>query len=292
MNNKNYFKKKTFLITGANQGLGFEIAKYFAKKGASLILCARNKKKLNIVKKILTNLTKKNKIFIYSLDISKDKKVDNFFNKILKKNKIDIFVSNAGIYGPKGNSEELSWKEWKKTLNINLFGTIYMINKMVKYFKKNNGGKIIQIAGGGAASSFPFFSPYAVSKSGLVRFVENISQENKNKNIFINAVAPGPINTRLLDEVLKAGPKKVGKKFYEKSKKQKKNGGTDILKIIELIEFLSHKKSDGISGKLISVLWDNWKNFHKKINILKKSDIGTLRRITGKERNLNFFDRE
>jgi 3-oxoacyl-[acyl-carrier protein] reductase len=127
-----------------------------------------------------------------------------------------------------------------------------------------------------------------------IRFGLKVSSANTEmvKNIFINAIAPGPINTRMLDEVLEAGVKKVGKQFYEKSKQQKKDGGTDVSKIIQLIEFLSHKKSNGISGKLISVLWDNWQNFHKKINILKKSDIGTLRRITGKDRNLNFFDRE
>ena len=126
----------------------------------------------------------------------------------------------------------------------------------------------------------------------MVRFVENISKEVENKNIFINAIAPGPINTRMLDEVLQAGPKKVGKIFYKNALKQKKNGGTDILKIISLVEYLSHKKSDGISGKLISVLWDNWNIFHNKIDILKNSDVGTLRRITGSDRNLKFFDRD
>jgi len=291
MRNNNYFKNKTLLITGANQGLGFEIAKYFAKKGSNLIICARNKKKLDLSKKILTNLSHHSKVKSYQLDLSNYAEVDIFFSKILKKGKIDILINNAGVYGPKGKSEELSWKLWKKTININLLGSIYIINKFIKYFKKKKYGKIIQIAGGGAASCFPFFSPYAVSKAGLVRFVENISKEVENKNIFINAIAPGPINTRMLDEVLQAGPHKVGKDFYYNAVKQKKDGGTDIQKIISLVEYLSHKKSDGISGKLISVLWDNWGNFHNKIDVLKKSDVGTLRRVTGRDRKLKFFDR-
>ena len=66
----------------------------------------------------------------------------------------------------------------------------------------------------------------------------------------------------MLDKVIRTSPERVGKKFYIKSLKSKQNGGTDINKILELIEFLSHKKSDGISGKLIGVLWDNWKSFH------------------------------
>ena len=261
---KNFFSKKTIIITGSNQGLGLEIAKFFALKNSNLILCARNKKK-NLQSKKYFFKYKKNILF-EKLDISKKNQVDKFFTKIFKKfKKIDILINNAGVYGPKGKSEKLSWAEWKKTIEINLLGSIYIINKIIPHFKKNKYGKIIQISGGGAASAFPYFSPYSVSKIGIVRFIENLSIELKNHKIFVNSVSPGPINTRMLEEVLKAGPNVVGKSFFKKSKKQKINGGTSIKKILELIEFLSHKKSDHISGKLISVLWDNWKIFHKNI---------------------------
>ena len=103
-------------------------------------------------------------------------------------------------------------------------------------------------------------------------------------------MAPGPVNTRMLNEVLAAGPQIVGKKFYQKSLKQLKDGGTDIKKIVSLIDFLSSDQSNGITGKLISALWDNWIDFKKHRKILKKSDVGTLRRVTGRDRKLNFFD--
>jgi len=289
---RNYFKKKTFIITGANQGLGLEIAKHFYRMGANIILCSRNKKKL--LKVIQTFKKKSNQIIIAEkCDVSKTKEVDLFFNKIFKQFKsIDVLINNAGIYGPKGRLENAPWKDFKKTLEINLFGSIYFIKKIIPYFKKRKKGKIIQIAGGGAASPLPYFSAYATSKAGIVRFVENISKELNPYKIDINAIAPGPINTRMLDEVLKEHPNNVGKEFYKKSLMQKKNGGTDIKKILNCLEFLSHKKSDKISGKLISVLWDNWKNFDKFKKILKSSDIGNLRRITGRERNKTFFDKD
>ena len=286
-----YFLNKTIIITGANQGIGLEIAKSFYAKGSNIILCARNKKKLLSIKKKLVSKFK-NKFFLEPLDISKKNQVDKFYKKIFKKNKkIDILINNAGIYGPKGSSETLNWNEWKNTLDINLLGSIYMTNKIIPHFKKKRYGKIIQISGGGAASAFPFFSPYSVSKVGIVRFIENISIELKKYNIYANSIAPGPVNTRMLDQVLKAGPKKVGKTFFQKSVKQKKQGGTDINKVLNLIEFLAHKKSDKISGKLISALWDNWKVFPKNKQKLNNSDIGNLRRITGKERNIKFFDK-
>ena len=65
----------------------------------------------------------------------------------------------------------------------------------------------------------------------------------------------------------------------------------NLNKIFELVEFLAHKKSNKINGKLISAIWDNWKVFDKKINIFKNSEFGTLRRISGKDRKLNIFDK-
>lgn len=285
-------KNKTILITGSNQGIGFDLAKYFCKKGNNVIICARNKKKLQHAHKVLNGIKKNNQIiFSKKLDISSEKSVDIFFKKIFKKfRRIDVLINNAGIYGPKGMFENQSWKDWKKVININLLGSIYVIKKIVLHFKKKGGGKIIQIAGGGAASSFPYFTAYSSSKVSLVRFIENISIELKKKNIFVNSVAPGPVNTRMLGEALKAGPKKIGLDFYKKSLKQKKNGGTNLNKIRSLISFLSSKESNGISGRLISAQWDNWKLFKLNKKKIAKSDLGTLRRVAGRDRKMSFFD--
>ncbi len=290
INNKS-FKNKNIIITGANQGIGLEMATHFYKKGANVIICARNKDKLNTVKKLFKK-NKNQEIIVKRCDISKTKEVDNFLYKIIKKQKkIDILINNAGIYGPKGKFDTLSWRHIKQTFDINLFGSIYLIKKILPHFKKHNNGKIIQMSGGGAASPLPYFSAYASSKAGIVRFVENISKELESYKIDINAIAPGPINTRMLDEVLRERPEVVGRSFYKKSLIQKKNGGTDIKKILNCIEFLCNKKSDGISGKLISVLWDDWITFPNYKKKLKETDLGNLRRITGKDRKINFFDR-
>lgn len=288
----NYFIKKNILITGASQGIGLEIAKHFYDLNANVILLARNKRKLIEIKK---NLKKKNsaqKIIIEKCDVSKTKNLDKVLSRVLTEIKgIDILINNAGIYGPKGKFENISWQEIKKTFEINMFGSIYLIKKIIPYLKKKNNGKIIQMSGGGGASPLPFFSAYATSKAGILRFTENISEELRDYKIDINAIAPGPVNTKMLDEVLKEKPSTVGIKFYNKSLKQKKEGGTNIKKILECIEYFSHEKSNGISGKLISVLWDDWKKFHKFKKELKNSDIGTLRRIVGRDRKKKFFDK-
>ena len=133
---------KTILITGSNQGIGYQLSKYFIKKDFNIILCARNKKKLIEVEKKLSKLKKKKqKIISYKLDISSEKQINLFLNKIFKKFKrIDVLINCAGIYGPKGQFEKLSWSKWKQVIEINLLGSIYLIKKILPYFKKQKKG--------------------------------------------------------------------------------------------------------------------------------------------------------
>src|SRR5258708_23695778 len=89
---------------------------------------------------------------------------------------------------------------------------------------------------------------------------DTLAEELREWNIDVNAIAPGALNTRLLDEVLAAGPEKVGKTFYDRSLKQRDEGGAPMEKGAALALFLAAKESDGISGRLISSVWDDWKN--------------------------------
>ena len=248
------------LVTGASKGLGYEVAKYFLKFGSNLMICSRNHIQIRRAYKKLNKIKKQNQKIFYSVtDISSFKQVEKLINKTIKKlKKIDILVNNAAIHRPIGQIEKINWNEWVKTIQINLFGSVQLCRAVLPYFKKRNKGKIIQLSGGGAASPLPFISSYAVSKAAIVRFVENLSEEVKNYNIYINAVSPGPLNTDMLKEVLKAGQKKVGKTYYNKALKRKKTKGVPFNKSCELILFLGSKYSNGISGKLISAIWDDW----------------------------------
>ena len=95
----------------------------------------------------------------------------------------------------------------------------------------------------------------------------------------------------MLDEIIEAGPDKVGKVFYEKSLIQKKNGGSSFDVGTSLALFLASERSNGITGKLISALWDNWTSWPHYLKELNESDIYTLRRITGKERGMSWGDK-
>jgi len=118
----------------------------------------------------------------------------------------------------------------------------------------------------------------------VIRFTETLAEEVREYHIDVNAIAPGALNTRMLEEVLDAGPDKVGEAFYERSLKQKRTGGASLEKGAELAVFLGSASSDGVTGKLISAVWDPWESLPRHIDDLASTDIYTLRRIVPKDR--------
>ena len=285
--------KKVAIITGANQGLGLQIAEHYINNGASIAICARNESKLFDVKKNLEkNISSHQKIFASTCDVSNFEEVNKFIDRVYNElGSIDILVNNAGVYGPKGKIENINWSEWVKAIEINLFGSILMTRAILPFYKKKQRGKIIQLSGGGATNPLPNISAYAASKAAIVRYVETLAEEVREFNIDVNAVAPGALNTQMLDEIIQAGPEKVGSSFYKKSLKQKETGGAPLTIGADLIVFLGSDASNGITGKLISAVWDKWEEWPKHLDELNKSDVYSLRRITGRDRAMDWGDR-
>ncbi len=283
---------KVAIITGASRGIGFEISKDFLKNGFNISICSRNNKDLISAKKRLEKFNKKKKkILIKKVDVSKKADVKKFISFTYKNyKKIDVLVNNAGVYGPMGRIDKINVDKWKSALDTNLLGSFYLIYYALPILKKNKRSKVIQLSGGGATKPTPYINCYGASKAGVVRFVESISIELKKFKIDINSVAPGAINTSMLNDVIKSGPNVVGKKIYENALKQKKDGGASVKNCLELISFLASKKSNGITGRLISAIWDNWKELPKIKKKLINKDVYTLRRMIGKHVGLNKLD--
>jgi 3-oxoacyl-[acyl-carrier protein] reductase len=159
-----------------------------------------------------------------------------------------------------------------------------MTRAILPQFRSRKYGKIINLSGGGATAPLPRFSAYAASKAAIVRLTETLACELKEDGIDVNAIAPGALNTRLLDEVLAAGPEKVGQDFYERSLKQRDQGGASLARGAALATYLASADSDGITGRLLSAVWDDWAHLGDWREELERSDIYTLRRITPDDR--------
>lgn len=283
-------KKKNVIVTGANQGLGYAIAKKFLSEGANVAILARNEEKLESSSIELNQLKHKNsKLLSFVCDISNTEECDKVFFKIVNVfNSLDIIINNAGVFGPMGKLEDIPWSEFVENININLLGTIYMCRLAIPIMKKNKSGKIINISGGGAAKPFPALAYYAAGKAGLVRFSEELADDLKENKIDVNVVAPGPLNTRFVDLAIEAGIEKLGKSLYETILKIRENGGSLDL-VAELCLYLSSDITNGLTGKFISARYDNWQNFHEIKNYIMTNEYYTMRRID--EFNVNKFSK-
>ncbi len=278
------------LITGANQGFGLAIAKAYAGAGADVCLCARDAGKLDAAR-VAVRTGAHGRVLSQAADIADAAQLDKVVRRMTDEwGGIDVAVCNAGIYGPKGRIEEVNWEEWAEAITINLLGTVLTCRAVVPAMKARRAGKIIVISGGGATKPMPHLSAYAASKAGVVRFAETLAEELVEFGIDVNSVAPGALNTRLLDEVLAAGPEKVGAAFYQASLRQKESGGDSLDLGADLCVWLASPASHGLTGKLLSAKWDPWRELGGRAAELRSSDVYTLRRIVPVDRGLAWGD--
>lgn len=221
------------LITGASTGIGYEIAKLFAKDKHNLILVARNENKLQAAKNELIKYNVQVKIL--SLDLSKNEDIQSLFNYVeINKLNVDILVNNAGI-GTFGDFNEIEWEKEEALIDIN----IKVLTKLTKYFlpriiECKNGG-LLNVASTAAFCSGPRMAAYYASKAYVLNLTEAIYEECKDSGIKISCLCPGPVKTTFQD--------KAGIKKSESAKKYLMN--------VEEVAKVSYK--DFKKGKLIII---------------------------------------
>jgi 3-oxoacyl-[acyl-carrier protein] reductase len=285
-------KGRKILITGASQGFGLAVAERCLADGADVAVCARSPEAVAQAGAALRAKAREGQRVLTAVaDVSSPNDVAKLVADATRElGELDGLVNNAGIYGPKGLIEDVDWVEWAKAIEINLLGTVLPCRAVLPGFRARGRGKIVNLSGGGATAPLPRLSAYAASKAAVVRFTETLAEELRGTPIDVNAVAPGALNTRLLDEVLAAGPDKVGQVFYERSLKQKADGGAPLEKGAALCAYLLSSESDGITGKLLSAVWDPWPTLQEHRADIEASDIYTLRRIVPKDRGKDWGD--
>jgi NAD(P)-dependent dehydrogenase (short-subunit alcohol dehydrogenase family) len=277
------------LITGASQGLGLEIARAFMVAGASVFICARDAATLQRARDELTSLCGADQAVDGSpCDVSEPDAVKRLVSEATTRfPDLSVLVNNAGVYGPKGPVVDVDWTDWVQAIEVNLLGSVLVARAVVPQLRRAGGGKIIQLSGGGATAPLPGLSAYAASKAAVIRFAETLALELRDDRIDVNAIAPGALNTRMLDEVIAAGPARVGEQFHQRALEQRRTGGTPLQRGAELAVWLASAASDGISGKLLSAVWDPWSELASHRGDLD-SDVYTLRRIVPQDRGLDW----
>lgn len=277
---------KIAVIIGATGVIGGSVIEEYSKSGCRFYIVGRSEEKLDQIEKKYKDSVKGS----FKVDVSSHLSIRELSEKIKEiENHIDILVIASGVYGEISNIREINQEKWEEAFRINLFGTVSAIHYFLPLLEKSNNGKIVTFAGGGEGP-LPHFSSYVSSKTALLRFIETISEELKSSNIEINAISPGLINSGLVKDIVKAGIKKAGKKRYEEAVEQINNGKDTVSpeRAAKLAVFLGSSSSDGLSGKNISAIWDDWENIPKHIVEIGSSDIYNLRRIKPKDRGYDW----
>lgn len=285
-------KNRRAIVTGAGRGLGAEIARRFVAEGASVLLCARSDDELTrTLDEITPRLGQGQKALARRCDITSPADVDQAVSVALETfGTLDILVNNAAVQGPMGRLEDVAWQAWVDAVAVDLIGTAYFCRAVVPHFRMRRYGKIINLSGGGATSPLPGFTAYAASKAAIVRFTETLAHEVMDDRIDVNAIAPGVLATRLLDEVIAAGPERIGADYHRRMVNVKNEGGASLETAAALCAYLASAESDGITGKLIAAQWDPWPDLHQHLADLAHGDVYTLRRILPKDRGLAWGD--
>lgn len=198
MNSLINLKEKIALVTGANQGIGFELCRQLAYDGCKVILTSRDIKQGEEATK---KLQKENLDIIYhQLDVTDINSIEVIYNYIVERFGIlDVLINNAGIYIDSDQISNVSPETIQQTLETNAIGSLRMCQQFLPLMKKNNFGRIVNVSSGmGVIGTMRSDSPaYRISKTVLNAISKMLSCENPNENILINSVCPGPVKTRM-----------------------------------------------------------------------------------------------
>lgn len=184
---------KTVLITGASFGIGYELAKIFAKEKYNLILVARNLEKLNQIKDELQNPDIQ--IFTIQKDLSYPNSPKELFDEINKKGlEIDILINNAG-FGLLGSFVELDLQTQLDMIQLNITSLVHLTYLVLPQMIAKNSGKIMNVASTAAFQPGPNMAVYYATKAFVLSFSEALYAELKSKGITVTALCPGPTRT-------------------------------------------------------------------------------------------------
>ena len=234
------FKNKKILITGATGGIGNELVKKFLSLGGNIVATGRKDEKLDMIKKKYPNVK------IQKFDISEHSRIEGFIDNVaLDLGGLDVLINNAGM-----NIDNLSIRmkdeEWKKVIDVNLTSTFLFCKHSIKIMLKNKFGRIVNITSIVGHSGNPGQSNYAASKAGIIGMSKSLAIEYAKKNITINCVSPGFINTDMTMNIAE----KVKMFLTSRIPMGKLGSGEDVS---NCVAFLSSDLASYVTGETLHV---------------------------------------
>ena len=234
------FKNKKILITGASGGIGNALVKKFVSLEGDVLATGTKTEKLDVLKKNFPNIN------ILKFDISDHSKIEEFIENVSSQlTGIDILVNNAGI-----NMDNLSLRmkdeEWKKVIDINLGSTFLLCKHALKKMLKNKYGRIVNITSVVGHTGNLGQANYAASKAGIIGMSKSLAIEYAKKNITINCVSPGFIQSKMTDNIIES----IKSVLTSRIPMSRLGTGEDVS---NTVAFLSSDAASYITGETVHV---------------------------------------
>jgi NAD(P)-dependent dehydrogenase (short-subunit alcohol dehydrogenase family) len=191
-------KGKVALVTGGSRGIGQAIAFGFAKVGAKVIITSRKAQDLEATAAQIRTFG--GEVLVLPAHLGKMEEIKKMVDAVMAKyGRIDILVNNAGASPAMASVLDADERLWETIMNLNLKGVYFVSQAVANIMKKQGGGKIINVASVDGFNPEPFVSVYSISKAGVRMITRAFAMELARDNIQVNAICPGPINTKMMN---------------------------------------------------------------------------------------------
>ena len=245
------FKNKKILITGATGGIGKALVKKFISLEGTVLATGTKTEKLEALKKEFPEIN------ILKFDISDHSRIEEFIENVSSQLVgLDVLVNNAGITMD-NLSLRMKNEEWQKVIDINLSSTFYLCKYAIKKMLKNKYGKIVNITSIVGHTGNLGQSNYAASKAGMVAMSKSLAIEYAKKNITVNCVSPGFIQSNMTDRIVES----IKAVLTSRIPMSKLGSGEDVS---NTVAFLSSDASSYITGETIHVnggMYMGWQSY-------------------------------
>ncbi|WP_368504822.1 SDR family NAD(P)-dependent oxidoreductase [Alkalihalophilus sp. As8PL] len=239
--------KKVALVTGATGGIGLATTKRFIDREMAVVLCDIDEEKGSSVTAALVN--EGAEVMFVRCDVSNEENVRDACQKAVDQyGRLDVLVNNAGIGNRETTLTELTLPEWQKVIDVNLTGVYLGMKYAIPFMKESDGGAIVNVSSLLGFKGKKFVAPYNASKAGVITLTKNAALEFGRDQIRVNAVAPGVIDTPIVDG------------WREQEKKWKIMSSANALKrvgqpeeVANAISFLASDEASYITGTTLMV---------------------------------------
>ena len=244
-------RNQRVLITAGAGGIGRVMAETFVNAGAKVHIC-------DVVRAALDETVRALKVTATLCDVSDRKQVDRLFADVRANlGGLDVLVNNAGIAGPTGKVEEIAVEDWERCIAVDLNGMFYCTRLAVPLLKATGGGSIINLSSAAGRLGFPFRTPYAAAKWGVVGFTKSLSMEVGTDNIRVNAIQPGVVEGERIDRVIAAKATALGISFEEQKRRSLEKVSMRTMvspqDIANMALYLASEAGRHVTGQAISV---------------------------------------